>query len=150
MKILAFCRLGMMSVATVCLMCGAGVESCERRLQAEQPVSLRMFKYLDFVSAFDAVYMHAVAMDELDALPDGFVRAWEAIKSGREVIDLKDLIVALPILYHQLLVARSPVVPDDSCDHLVSLQERLFEVERGLIEVMFDFERRLSLLEKDR
>jgi len=126
---------------------GATIETCERRISYEQPISLRMFKYIDFISAFDAVYTNAIAMDEVDALPKGFVRAWEAIKSGREVVELQDLIVALPVLYYQLLLARSCAVPDNSYDRLMELQEQLAEIEQGVLEVMIDFEQRLCALE---
>lgn len=119
----------------------------DRHMACAQPISLRAFKYLDFISAFDAVYMHAVALNEVDALPDGFVRAWEAIKSGYEVIDFKDLLQALPVLYDQLLLIRSCAVPDESGDRVEQLEQRIIEIERVLLQVMFDFEQRLNQLE---
>lgn len=113
-----------------------------------KPVSLRMLKDIDFLSAFDSIYMHAVALDELDALPAGFIRVWCAIKNGERVVDLKDFIAALPILYEELLLQRSCAVSETSSeDRITRLESRLDDDEETLLEMMSEFESRLKALE---
>ncbi len=129
-----------------------------RSTSAEKPLSLRMLKHVDFVSAFDAIYTQACAADELETLPAGFVRAWKSLKAGEDV-EMRDFIEAFPVLYEQLLVYRNPIVTHDPCseapvleaavlEKIAALVTRMDKTDEELLEVLWDYAERIVNLEQ--